>query len=237
MRIHSTHVIGAGGTGGHLIPLLSRLLTYHPQANADLTIHDGDSFEPHNAVRQPCSSDAIEQPKATWVQQLCAQQGLNVQANCRYLDQRRFQRLLDQASGTTLWVAAVDNDATRRMCLDALEAAPPQRNWLFITPGNAGADDPNAAIKGNVLWYGRIGGRTYGVNPKLAFPNIEHPQDAIPREGGCMLQQISSPQLISANALAAALTLTLVQNLLDDTLPLEASTLFFNGRTYQLSAA
>jgi hypothetical protein len=237
MYLDSTHVIGAGGTGGHLIPLLSRLLTYHPQASADLTIHDGDSFEPHNVVRQPCGDAAEGTPKATWVQQLCAQQGLQVQASCRYLDQRRFSRLLEASSGTTCVIAAVDNDATRRMCLDVLDATPPERNWLFITPGNAGADDPQAAIRGNILWYGRIGGRTYGINPKLAFPNIEHPQDAIPREGGCMLEQASAPQLISANAMAAALTLTVVQNLLDDALPAEASTLFFNGRTYQLSAA
>lgn len=232
--VTSTHVIGCGGTGGHLIPPLARLLTYHPNAAARLVVHDGDVFEAHNAARQPCGDSAIDQPKASWLQDLCAQQGLEIEADTRYINRQRLDRLLERHSGTLLIIAAVDNDATRKACLDALEAT--TKDWFFITPGNAGAEDPAAAIRGNILWYGRIGDATYGMNPALAFPNIENPQDAVPRDGGCMQHQPSSPQLITANAMAATLTLAVVQNLLDDLLPTAASSAFFDGRSFKLSA-
>ena len=235
MNIDSTHVIGCGGTGGHLVPLLARLLQYHPNANAGLTVHDGDSFEAHNAARQPMGDAAIDQPKANWIQQLCSQQGLTITASPHYMDRARLERLLQRSTGTTCLIAAVDNDATRKLCLDTLEDS--SGDWLFITPGNAGADDPINAIRGNVLWYGRVRGVTYGMNPAQVFPNIEQPNDDIPKDGGCMLAQPSSPQLITANAMAATLTLAVIQNVLDDLLPPEASTLFFNGRSFSLSAS
>ena len=235
MNISSTLVIGAGGTGGHLIPLLARLLTYHPAASGPITIYDGDAFEPHNAERQPCSIEAAGLPKAEWMRQLCAQQGLEVQAQASYVNSSTLRRFLRQADGTPLIIASVDNDATRKMCLDILEEA--GSDFFFVTPGNAGADDPLQAIRGNVLWYGRVAGQTYGINPALVFPNIETPQDAIPRDGGCMLQQASSPQLVTANALAATLTLAVVQNILDDQLPQGGSSVFFNGRSFTLSAS
>lgn len=235
MNITHTHVIGAGGTGGHLIPLLARLLQYHPAAGGPLTVHDGDSFEAHNATRQPCGDAAVGLSKVEWLQTLCASQGLRVNTRASYLDADYFKAILRTATGTLLVVASVDNDATRKMLLDNLEAS--DADFFFVTPGNAGADDPAAAIKGNVLWYGRVGPHTYGINPALVFPNIERPQDTIPRDGGCMLEQASSPQLITANAMAATLTLAVVQNILDDQLPSAASSLFFNGRTFQLSAS
>ena len=62
-----------------------------------------------------------------------------------------------------LVVAAVDNDATRKMCIEVLEAA--EGDYLFVTPGNSDADDPDAAIKGNVLWCGRLDSTQIGINP------------------------------------------------------------------------
>ena len=133
-----------------------------------------------------------------------------------------------------LVVAAVDNDATRKMCIDVLDAA--DGDYLFVTPGNSDADDPEAAIKGNVLWCGRVDSTPIGIPPTILFPNIERPQDAIPRKGSCLDAAVSSPQLIPANSLAAAYTLAVVQNFLDDRMPFEASHMFFNGRTFTTSA-
>ena len=96
--------------------------------------------------------------------------------------------------------------------------------------------DPDTSIKGNVLWFGSINGERIGINPVVLFPNIETPNDGIPRKGSCLEQAPSTPQLITANALAAAYTLTIIQNFLDDRMPFQASHMFFNGRSLQTTA-
>ena len=232
MRIDHVTIIGAGGTGQLLIPPLVRLLTYHPNAlEPFVEIYDGDSFEDHNAQRQIGSSGE----KTTAIEQLLEQQGLRANVINAYMTKARFQRVLNRTPDVRhLVIAAVDNDATRKMCIDELEAF--DGNFAFVTPGNSDVSDKENDIKGNVLWFGRNDGQRFGVNPALVFPNIEHPQDAIPRNGGCAEQQASTPQLITSNALAAAYTLAVVQNILDDRMPDQASSCFFNGRSFSLSA-
>jgi hypothetical protein len=169
--------------------------------------------------------------KAAWIQQLCAQQGLEIGATNAFADKPMLRRLVRADACPLLLVAAVDNDATRKLCIEVLLES--SRDFFFITPGNSSADDPAAAIKGQVLWFGRQGELNYGLNPALVFPNIEHPQDAVPREGSCANQAPSSPQLLTANALAAANTLAVIQNLLDGALAPTHSSVFFNGRSFK----
>lgn len=231
MRISYTAVIGCGGTGQQLIPSLLRLLQYHDHGTTRVEAFDGDSFEDHNVVRQI----GVTGKKTDRLNELLDMQGLDPVCIPKYVskDQLRVLRRRHK-DGVFLVIAAVDNDATRKMCIELLEET--EGDFLFISPGNSSADDPEAAIKGNVLWFGRIGYENIGIPPTVLFPNIESPKDTIPREGGCMEHAMSSPQLISANALAAAYTLTVVQNFLDDTMPYEASHMFFNGRTFSTSA-
>lgn len=210
-----------------------RLLRYHPQGTSDVTVFDGDQFEDHNIQRQVHSSGS----KADRLNELLEMQQLPAVCVDKYMSNAYFTRhcTADAESGDTrLVIAAVDNDATRKMCIDALIAA--GSNFLFITPGNSDAADPDTDIRGNVLWFGRINGQDIGINPALLFPNIERPKDGIPRKGSCAENAPSTPQLIASNALAAAYTLTIVQNFLDDRMPNQASHLFFNGRTLSLTA-
>jgi hypothetical protein len=225
-----TIVVGAGGTGGWLIPQLARLLAYSDHTLPFLTVVDGDSFEPHNQTRQICGEAQMGQNKAAAISEQCALQGLNsVIPVDLYATRVDFVNLM--RGQDALLVLAVDNDATRLAAIEACELH--QKDFFFITPGNSGANDPAAAIKGQVSWYGRLGGNDYGLNPALAFPNIESPQDSIPRVGSCATQAPSAPQLLSANAMAASLTLTVIQNLLDGVLDPAHSTVFFNGRNFK----
>lgn len=233
MQINTATVIGAGGTGQQLIPSLIRMLQYHPSGTGDVTVYDGDQFEDHNIERQVHSSGS----KAERLNELLTMQQLTPVCVDRYMSQSLMSKLCtsDVLEGSTrLVIAAVDNDATRKMCIDTLIKM--GGNFLFVTPGNSDASTPDTDIKGNVLWFGYIDGQEIGINPALLFPNIERPNDGIPRKGSCVEQAASTPQLISANALAAAYTLTVVQNFLDGRMPNEASHLFFNGRTLSLSA-
>ena len=232
MYISKATVIGVGGSGQQLLPSLMRLLKYHKHGTEDVSAYDGDAFEEHNAVRQI----AADGSKSDQMNALLTQQGLPPICVDEYVTRSTMRRLRrgDTVGAVHLVVASVDNDATRKMVIDILEET--KGDFLFITPGNSDASDPDRDIKGNVLWFGRVNDAAVGLSPALLFPNIETPTDAIPRKGGCMEHAPSTPQLITANAIAAAYTLSVVQNFLDDRLPSEASHLFFCGRTYKLSA-
>lgn len=207
-----------------------RLLKYHDSGTTNITAYDGDEFEEHNALRQIGTIGS----KAKSMNSLLQIQNLLPVCIDRYISKVSMQKIRRETEGTLLVVAAVDNDATRKMCIQVLDET--LGDYLFVTPGNSSAEDPDAAIKGNVLWCGRIGNTPIGIPPTILFPNIDNPQDAIPRKGSCIDDAVSSPQLISANSLAAAYTLTVVQNFLDDRMPLEASHLFFNGRDFTTAA-
>ena len=234
MQISSTTIIGAGGTGQFMIPGLMRLLTFHPSGSNDIAVFDGDDFEDHNVERQIGQVGS----KADGMNTLLKSQSLPGICRDQYMSASKLKAIRERdarvGTGVRLVIASVDNDATRKMCIDTLLECP--GDFLFVTPGNSDASSADAAIKGNVLWFGRIGDQMIGINPALLFPNIELPNDGIPRKGSCMEEAKSAPQLIAANALAGAYTLTIVQNFLDDRMPYEASHMFFNGRTLTTTA-
>jgi len=211
------------------------MLQYHSDGTDNVIVYDGDQFEEHNGARQINVSGS----KADRLNELLQKQLLEPVCRDQYMSESKLkairQRKSNQSDGAHLVIAAVDNDATRKMCIDTLLNTP--GDFLFITPGNSDASEEDKDIKGNVLWFGRIGQEQVGLNPALLFPNIEHPADGIPRKGSCTEDAVSTPQLIAANALAAAYTLTVVQNFLDNKMPYQASNLFFNGRNLQLTVS
>ncbi len=230
MKFTKTTVIGVGGTGQSLLPSLLRMLQYHNNGTKEVVAYDGDQFDDHNIERQIHSSGS----KADRMNALLQEQMLSPICRDSYMSRIKFERICSNVTdGVHLVIATVDNDATRKMCIDVLMAG--NGDFIFVTPGNSDASTPDADIKGNVLWFGRVDGNEVGINPALLFPNIEKPQDGIPRKNSCLEGAVSAPQLIAANALASAYTLTVIQGLLDDKIPYEASHLFFNGRALTLT--
>lgn len=235
MNLNQILFVGTGGTGGILAPLLCRLMEYHPNGTKNITLCDGDIFEHHNASRQLASNTTFGLNKAEVTANLISDQGLNdPSVISNYLTPYLLTRELKRIDyGTIMVIMAVDNDATRAMTLNILEEN--DRDFIWISPGNAGADDPASAIKGQVTWYGRINGETIGLHPAELFPNIAQPSDHIPKKGTCSAQAPSSPQLLSANAAAAALTLAVIQNMLDGQLTDSGNTVYFNYRNFTTS--
>jgi hypothetical protein len=222
-------IVGAGGTGTILIPILTRLLAYTPQTqNSSITIIDGDDFETKNLTRQSISHQNVGQNKATAIAEECHRLGFdNVVSIEDFIDKESFIPLLDE-SICPLIIATVDNHASRFAIISAIEEVCETKDFFFITPGNSDVtEDP----KGQVMWFGRIYGEKYGQNPKEYDPEIRNPTEQIPRKGSCMLLQESHPQLIAANMGAASKTLDVIQNLLDEALNPQHSQLHFNCRT------
>lgn len=233
MFITRTLVIGAGGTGGQLIPSLARLLAYHPNSSGTVVIADGDSFEDKNQSRQLCGPEHIGRNKAEVLAGYCRASGLDtVDPIESFLDKPALRRLLLKGQ-CPLVVSTVDNDATRKAVIDVLEER--EGDWLHVTTGNADNGDGKARISTSTHWHGRLDGQTIGLSPALLFDNIANPGDDIPASGTCAAQAPSAPQLISANALSAAMALLVIQNLLDGHLEPTTNSIFANGRTFQLT--
>ena len=126
-------------------------------------------------------------------------------------------------------VCAVDNDATRKVVCEVLEASKAfLPSFFFATPGNdAGEGGRPAEIKGQVLWWGYTEGTDFGLDPTKVYPNLENPSDPAPVRGACTANAPSQPQLIAANLMAAATTLSVIQSLLDQTIDPTKHALFF----------
>jgi hypothetical protein len=241
MRITDTLIIGAGGTGGILIPPLVRLLTYHDKVEKHcgapfVAIADGDDFEEHNRTRQVMP--AIATGKVEAMTNLLDFQALPtdyIDPLPQYLDEDFIKRWLrsgpkeSSLDFTPLIVVAVDNDATRKATLDAIEAVH-EGDFFWVSPGNATSTATEEPIRGQVLWYGRYKDQQLGLNPALLYPNIERPDGPIPQAGSCSAMAPSEPQLLASNALAAAWTLAVISNLLDGQLLADQHALFFDGR-------
>lgn len=235
MFITRALVIGAGGTGGQLIPSLARLLAYHDNATGLMTIADGDVFEEKNQARQLCGPAHLGRNKAEVLAEQCQAMGLDgVTDRPEYLDKPALRRLLRQSS-CWLVVSTVDNDATRKAVIDVLGER--KHDWIHVTTGNADDSDGQARISSSTHWHGVIDGEPFGLSPALLFENIARPSDAIPAHGTCANHAPSAPQLISANALSAAMALLVIQNLLDGRLDPTTNSVFANGRSFKLSCS
>ena len=231
MSFSDIHLIGCGGTGTALAPALARLAAYHDLANeASFNLWDGDIFEAHNLTRQVCGEAHTDQNKAEITQALMAAQGLIANAHTRYATADALEQRLGDCP---LVIPSVDNDATRAMTLRVLSRR--EGPFFWISPGNNDNSDGQNRISCSVLWWGRLDGVEVGIDPRQLYANLAEPDDDIPGSGGCMEHAPSVPQLITANALAAVLTLTVIQNLLDGKLPARSSSAVMDGRTLKLS--
>jgi hypothetical protein len=228
-------VIGVGGTGGHLAAPLARLVAYHPNTQGAKTIFiDGDEFEEKNATRQLVGESQIGMNKARAMVDFCAYQGLinNIECKEDFISLSTFTPMLRRATSPMI-VCCVDNDATRLAIIKSIQNTC-EGDFFFISPGNS---DGTETVKGQTLYWGRVGGENVGINPAEVYPNIERPQDSIPQKGSCALAAPSHPQLISINFFCAAATLAFIQNLLDGELNPKQSAMFFNLRNMKTTVS
>jgi hypothetical protein len=210
MKFDTAIVVGAGGTGSHLMEPLVRLLSYHENGTTNFTLVDGDVYEARNGERQLFNADALNRNKAEALAERLS--FANIAAIPRFINGEMFRNLVDSLlendiNKSLLAVMAVDNHATRKDLIEALDESP-YRNWVLFSPGNSYSI-------GQVIIHARRNGKqlTYR-HPFDKYPLLKDPEDHIPGFG-CHEEAVSSPQLLVSNASAALAVAYSVSAMLD----------------------
>lgn len=212
MQFKQVLIIGAGGIGSHLMEPLSRLLAYHQNGTRNITLVDGDSYEEKNRIRQLFDAKHVGHNKAEVLAKKIEEALFPIRFIPEYIDKEKFTQILDSCLASRrdpfLVITAVDNHATRKAVIEALDAGE-YPNFVFLSGGNGYAN-------GQIMSYVKLLGEKGTVHPFEKYDDLKYPDDHIPGTPGCQAEAPSTPQLITANASAALGILWTVQAMLEN---------------------
>lgn len=212
VRIDRVMLVGCGGIGSLLAEPLARLLMFHEHGReATLVLVDGDRFEPHNAARQLFPAGLAGNKADVTRDRLTVSLGFPVAESVpSFMDAEGFAHEMGFARSHRVFILAVDNVATHRVCLDALDDA--RGDVTILRPGN-GAGDSWGLVSVCATVVRRSQWLT--ADPRDTHEEIMAPRDVAPR-GGCAATIPGEPQRLASNMLAAAMTVAYVSAILDD---------------------
>ncbi len=211
-------LLGAGGTGGYLIPHLYRI-AYTIRKRIRLTVCDGDVVEEKNLLRQNFVRQDIGKNKArTLTERYAGAFGLEAEYVPDFIESTERLRVLlepdyiyDQNEGIqetqrVILIGAVDNNKSRRICHQVFCEA---ENLIYIDAGNG-------LQTGQVVCGVREYGETILEPVAEVYREILQSQtdDRFPSEQSCAEQNISAPQSIAANLMAATAVVCYIYDLL-----------------------
>lgn len=175
------YIIGAGGVGSFLTPVLCKL--HGPHA---LTVIDGDTLEQKNLDRQLFEEEHIGQNKAEAMSGIYA---------CRFMPEWYFDGLLELEESDWLLVC-VDNHPARRSALESCDS--------YGCKAILGGNETTSA---EAFYYQRDWKGTR-LDPRVYYPEIQTSTAGDPMRAGagCTGEaQEANRQLVTANFMAAAL--------------------------------
>lgn len=186
-------VIGLGGIGAALTPVLARYLEHREGGPARLVLMDGDAYQPANRARQPFRR--LGNKARVTAEDLARQfEGVSIRAVEAYVDAHNIAALIGEGC---IVILAVDNHATRKVVSEHCAGL---HEVTLLSGGNDFTD-------GNVQVFVRRDGVNV-TQPLTAFhPEIANPSDVSPADRGCeVLMEEGEPQLLFTNlAIASAL--------------------------------
>ena len=238
-------VVGAGGTGGYLIPNLARMVSLTSEQFEDegvshrITIIDADQVEPKNLTRQQFVQPDIGKNKAEIMARRYGRSfGLTIGYIKKYIESPNdLVQLMNSSEHTPVLVDAVDNNKTRLIMKEAMDEYGKTGEILQISSGNeeyAGQVIFNYKNKDRYTSVLESDGARTKNTPGLfeVFPTAEIGQ--LPTELSCAEQAISSPQNIHVNMTAANLMFGYVNKILNYR-PINELAIFFDTNTQQTS--
>lgn len=189
-------VVGIGGIGGCLLPVLCHFLAYSAQdKKITITLIDGDTFEPKNVDRQ--IFDATGNKAEIIGQKFHGLYGdrITIRREGAYVTDDNVVSLLREKDIIFL---CVDNHRARKLVSDRCEEL---GDCTLISGGNELTD-------GNIQIFIRKDGEDVTLPLANDFhPEIRYPEDRNPGDVGCEELAQDEPQILIMNNAIAALML------------------------------
>lgn len=182
---HTTYIIGCGGVGSWLVPLLARL---NKQIEHTLHLFDGDSFEEKNLDRQMFDRNNIGRNKAAV---LAGMYG------CDHTSSYLSPGWLNDIDEQDWVIVCADNNPARRAALNICDSA----GARCIVAANEYTDS-------EAYFYNPATDMNTGNDPRFKYPLLlsDDSDDPLRAGSGCTgPAAAASPQLVIANVSAAVM--------------------------------
>ena len=193
-------IIGAGGTGGYVIPHLYRI-AYASNRPCRVIIADGDIVEEKNLIRQNFAHCDVGENKAKVMAERYSEVfGIETEYIPDYIeDEEQLYQLLNVRSSyyepkpIGILIGAVDNNRSRIMCHNVFNRLD---DIIYIDSGNG-------EYTGQVVCGVKMGGRVISKPVAKVYPDILKDAEKFPSELSCAERSVSAPQTIAANVFAS----------------------------------
>ena len=211
-------VIGAGGTGGWIIPHLYRIGAA-ARREIRVIICDGDIVESKNLIRQNFIVQDIGENKAkVLAERYSSAFGIETEYIPGYIEtaeelrelilpdyvQHGFSYCEGAEHQRVILIGAVDNNKSRKLCNEVFKTV---NNLVYIDSGNGEST-------GQVVCGIRQKSRTVYKPVCSLYPEMLNDEDKFPSELSCADRNESAPQSITANLFAANAVVSFLYNLL-----------------------
>ena len=196
-------VIGCGGIGGHLLPILCRFLHAERRRTHVLCV-DGDAYERRNEARMALAWTR-ENKAIALARELARTFGrvLTIEPVPEYVTPESIGGIVQDGDVVFL---AVDNHRTRKLVADHVAGL---GTVTLFSGGNDGVEHGQDGCFGGVQIFRRLDGRSLTNRLDTLHPEIAEPQDRLPTAAGCEdLAETSAPQLLFTNVFVSAVMLT-----------------------------
>ena len=206
-------IIGAGGTGGYVIPHLYRI-AYASGRRCRVIIADGDIVEKKNLIRQNFAEiDIGENKAAVMAERYSDVFGIETEYVPDFIEsEEQLLKLLrvptsyysSEPKAIPILIGAVDNNRSRVMCNNVFNKLD---DIIYIDSGNE-------EFSGQVVCGVKMSGRVISKPVARVYPDILVDTEKFPSELSCAERSVSAPQSIAANVFASTAVVSMLYYLL-----------------------
>ena len=219
-------IIGAGGTGGNIIPHLYRI-AFSSDRHCKIVICDGDIVERKNLIRQNFAACDIGENKAQVMAERYSEV-FGIETEYIQIEEELYMLLnVKEIYGSPkpigILIGAVDNNRSRVMCINVFNKLD---DIIYIDSGNG-------EFTGQVVCGAKMGGKVLSKPVAKVYPDILTDTEKFPSELSCAERSVSAPQTIAANVFASTAAASMLYYLLIEG-SLENTRVAFSSRKLSL---
>ena len=197
MNNNNIFIIGVGGTGSYLLPVLMRYLASRTDINENIYIKiiDGDKYDEGNVSRQEFAHSRIGRNKAEVQAEIYGKKFPNLKIS--HFDEYIGDSNVEMIGENSIVFCCVDNHFCRNILSKHCQTL---NNVLLISGGNEYTD-------GNIQSYYKVDGKEMNHPIEFRHPEIEKTNDGDRSEMSCeeLHGLPSGSQVIFANAMSGTL--------------------------------